>query len=74
MLQEPEQGTITTTAATTLTTASTRLKAKGLVIHKEEQSTTLTGKDEANVSLTEEWNDIEAKIDSDYQLAQRLEA
>ncbi|GJT65538.1 hypothetical protein Tco_1017018 [Tanacetum coccineum] len=32
MLQEPEQGTIaTTTAATTVTTASTRPKAKGLV-------------------------------------------
>ncbi|GJT15016.1 hypothetical protein Tco_0873722 [Tanacetum coccineum] len=34
MLQEPEQGTITTTtAATTITSASTRTKAKGLVIH-----------------------------------------
>ncbi|GJS27807.1 hypothetical protein Tco_0488427 [Tanacetum coccineum] len=41
MLQEPEQGTITTTtAATTVTTASTRPKAKGLVIHEEEQATT----------------------------------
>ncbi|GJT52205.1 hypothetical protein Tco_0978362 [Tanacetum coccineum] len=43
MLQEPEQGTITTTTvATTVTTASTRPKAKGLVIHKEEQETTPT--------------------------------
>ncbi|GJU09442.1 hypothetical protein Tco_1131838 [Tanacetum coccineum] len=113
MLQEPEQGTITTiTAATTVTTASTRPKAKGLVIHEEEQATTPTvssqqpsqvkvqdkgkgimveeplkmkkkdqisfdeqeairlqaeinederlarEKDEANVTLTEEWNDI----------------
>ncbi|GJS81079.1 hypothetical protein Tco_0747620 [Tanacetum coccineum] len=41
MLQEPEHGTITTTtAATTVTGASTRPKAKGLVIHKEEQATT----------------------------------
>ncbi|GKA15780.1 hypothetical protein Tco_0695527 [Tanacetum coccineum] len=31
-------------------------------------------KDEANVALTEEWNDIQAKIDADYQLAQRLQA
>ncbi|GJU19168.1 hypothetical protein Tco_1152510 [Tanacetum coccineum] len=30
MLQEPKQGTITTTTATTVTTASTRPKAKGL--------------------------------------------
>ncbi|GJR41999.1 hypothetical protein Tco_1310102 [Tanacetum coccineum] len=41
MLQEPEQGTITTTTATiTVTAASTRPKAKGLVIHEEEQATT----------------------------------
>ncbi|GJW99967.1 hypothetical protein Tco_0183881 [Tanacetum coccineum] len=31
-------------------------------------------KDEANVALIEEWNDIQAKIDADYQLAQRLQA
>ncbi|GJT48407.1 hypothetical protein Tco_0974564 [Tanacetum coccineum] len=31
-------------------------------------------KDEANVALTKEWNDIQAKIDVDYQLAQRLQA
>ncbi|GJZ39356.1 hypothetical protein Tco_0585919 [Tanacetum coccineum] len=43
MLQEPEQGTITTTTvATTVTAASTRPKAKGLVIHEEEQATTPT--------------------------------
>ncbi|GKB52595.1 hypothetical protein Tco_0903348, partial [Tanacetum coccineum] len=43
MLQEPEQGIITTTtAATTVTAASTRPKAKGLVIHEEEQATTPT--------------------------------
>ncbi|GJR47088.1 putative ribonuclease H-like domain-containing protein [Tanacetum coccineum] len=43
MLQEPEQGTITTTtAAIIVTAASTRPKAKGLVIHEEEQATTPT--------------------------------
>ncbi|GJX47669.1 hypothetical protein Tco_0272859 [Tanacetum coccineum] len=31
-------------------------------------------KDEANVALTEEWDDIQAKVDVDYQLAQRLQA
>ncbi|GJS25078.1 hypothetical protein Tco_0453710 [Tanacetum coccineum] len=31
-------------------------------------------KDEANVALTEEWEDIQAKVDVDYQLAQRLQA
>ncbi|GJR81944.1 hypothetical protein Tco_0152729 [Tanacetum coccineum] len=43
MLQEPKQGTITTTtAAITVTNASTRPKAKGIVIHEEEQATTPT--------------------------------
>ncbi|GJV39325.1 hypothetical protein Tco_1417765, partial [Tanacetum coccineum] len=31
-------------------------------------------KDEANIALTEEWDDIQAKVDVDYQLAQRLQA
>ncbi|GJV27006.1 hypothetical protein Tco_1383454 [Tanacetum coccineum] len=31
-------------------------------------------KDEANVALTEEWNNIQAKIKTDYELAQRLQA
>ncbi|GKA13336.1 hypothetical protein Tco_0692982, partial [Tanacetum coccineum] len=43
MLQEPEQGIITTTtAATTVTAASTIPKAKGLVIHEQEQAPTPT--------------------------------
>ncbi|GJZ36038.1 putative ribonuclease H-like domain-containing protein [Tanacetum coccineum] len=31
-------------------------------------------KNEANVVLTEEWNDIQAKIEADHELAQRLQA
>ncbi|GKC03392.1 hypothetical protein Tco_0995002 [Tanacetum coccineum] len=31
-------------------------------------------KDEANIALTKEWNDIHAKIKTDYELAQRLQA
>ncbi|GJX11634.1 hypothetical protein Tco_0201493 [Tanacetum coccineum] len=31
-------------------------------------------KDKANVALIEEWNDIQANINADYQLAQRLQA
>ncbi|GJU63146.1 hypothetical protein Tco_1244981 [Tanacetum coccineum] len=129
MIQEPEQGTITTTtAATIVTAASTRLKAKGLVIHEEEQATTpiisyqqpsqikvqdkgkgimveepLKMKKKDQISFDEQeairlqakfdkderlvkekaqqveevniaWDDIQAKIDADYQLAQRLQA
>ncbi|GJZ53658.1 hypothetical protein Tco_0608543 [Tanacetum coccineum] len=31
-------------------------------------------KDEANVALTEEWDDIQAKIEADHELAKRLQA
>ncbi|GKD90465.1 hypothetical protein Tco_1365972, partial [Tanacetum coccineum] len=42
MLQEPEQGTITTTFAITVIAVSTRPRAKGLVIHEHEQAPTPT--------------------------------
>ncbi|GKC71358.1 hypothetical protein Tco_1117241 [Tanacetum coccineum] len=109
VIQEPKQGIIiTTTAATTITTASTKPKAKRLVkVHDkgkrimveeplkmkkidqvsfdeqeakrlqaefDEEERLAWENDEANVALTEEWNDIQAKIDVDYQLAQRLQA
>ncbi|GKC31390.1 hypothetical protein Tco_1038684 [Tanacetum coccineum] len=80
MIEEPEQGTITTTtAATTVIAGSTRSKAKGLVkvqdkVEFDEEERLAREKDEANVALTEEWNDIQAKIDADYQLTQRLQA
>nr|GEU90961.1 hypothetical protein [Tanacetum cinerariifolium] len=41
MIQEPEQGT-TTTTLTTITAASSRPKAKGLIIHEQEQAPTST--------------------------------
>ncbi|GJX33287.1 hypothetical protein Tco_0243142 [Tanacetum coccineum] len=40
----------------------------------DEEETLAREKDEANVALTEEWDDIQAKVDVDYQLAQRLQA
>ncbi|GJT59142.1 hypothetical protein Tco_1002675 [Tanacetum coccineum] len=93
--------TATTTAATIITAASTRPKAKGLVIDDQEQAPTPTPivssqqssqvkdkgkaefdeevrlareKDKANIALIEEWNDIQAEIETDYELAQRLQA
>ncbi|GJU68040.1 putative ribonuclease H-like domain-containing protein [Tanacetum coccineum] len=67
---------------------STTPRAKGVVMREREQETkrlqaqfdeeakianeeALTTK-EANLALTEEWNNIQAKIDVDYELAQRL--
>ncbi|GKB57489.1 hypothetical protein Tco_0913675 [Tanacetum coccineum] len=88
------------------TAASTRPKAKRLVIHEEEQATTPTVSSQqpskakiqdkelafklqpeeeeeerlarenvkASVTLTKEWNDIQAKIKADQLLAERLQA
>ncbi|GKE67633.1 hypothetical protein Tco_1521794 [Tanacetum coccineum] len=57
VLQEPEQGTITTNAATTVIAASTRPKAKGLVIHEEEQATTPTvaSQQPSQVKVQDNW-------------------
>ncbi|GJS78620.1 hypothetical protein Tco_0728501 [Tanacetum coccineum] len=82
MLQEPEQGTITTkTAATTVTAASTRPKAKGLVIHEQEQAPTPTissqQPSQLNVHDKDKGKMVEpepARVEADYQLAQRLQA
>ncbi|GJY73795.1 hypothetical protein Tco_0478226 [Tanacetum coccineum] len=41
---------------------------------KEEEERLAREKNEANVALTEEWNDIQAKIEADQLLAERLQA
>ncbi|GJY05737.1 hypothetical protein Tco_0371677, partial [Tanacetum coccineum] len=46
-------------------------KVKGIVFQEPRK---LKRKKEANISLIEEWDDIQAKIDVDYQLAERLQA
>ncbi|GJW68481.1 hypothetical protein Tco_0122905 [Tanacetum coccineum] len=40
----------------------------------EEEARLITEKDEANVALIEEWNDIQANIDVDYQIAKQMQA
>ncbi|GJX09250.1 retrovirus-related pol polyprotein from transposon TNT 1-94 [Tanacetum coccineum] len=47
-------------------------KGKGILFNEEERLA--REKDEANVALTEEWYDIHAKVEANYQLAQRLQA
>ncbi|GJS22001.1 hypothetical protein Tco_0450633 [Tanacetum coccineum] len=55
-----------------------RTKAKGKMVEPEpvkKMKERLTmEKDEANVALTKEWDDIKAKIEADHELAQRLQA
>ncbi|GJR48199.1 hypothetical protein Tco_1316302 [Tanacetum coccineum] len=49
-------------------------EAKRLQVKFDEEERLAREKNEANVALTEEWNDIQAKIGTDYELAQRLQA
>ncbi|GJZ22450.1 putative ribonuclease H-like domain-containing protein [Tanacetum coccineum] len=63
---------------------STKLKKKGVVIQELGESTTTISsqlssqqsqdKEEANIALIETWDDIQAKIDVDHQLAERMQA
>ncbi|GKB15978.1 hypothetical protein Tco_0849901 [Tanacetum coccineum] len=77
MLQEPDQGTITTTAARTVTAVSIRPKVKGIVIHEQEQAPTPTVSSQQPSQLNvhdKAWDDVQARVEVDYQLAQRLQA
>ncbi|GJT09714.1 hypothetical protein Tco_0856756 [Tanacetum coccineum] len=48
--------------------------AKRLQAEFNEEERLAREKDEANVALIEEWDDIQAKIEADHELAQRLQA
>ncbi|GKD49730.1 hypothetical protein Tco_1278706 [Tanacetum coccineum] len=48
--------------------------AKKLQAEVDEEGRLAREKDEANVSLTKEWDDILAKIEADHELAQRMQA
>ncbi|GJV44996.1 hypothetical protein Tco_1429532 [Tanacetum coccineum] len=80
VIQEPEQGTTTptlttTTDATTITAVSTRPRAKGLLQAEEEEEERLAKEKSQQVKESNiAWDDVQAKIDADYQLAQRLQA
>ncbi|GJW85956.1 putative ribonuclease H-like domain-containing protein [Tanacetum coccineum] len=65
--------------STTTTTKPSQIKvqdkeAKRLQDEFDEEERLAREKDEANIALTKEYDDIQAKIDADYQLAQRLQA
>ncbi|GJY93262.1 putative ribonuclease H-like domain-containing protein [Tanacetum coccineum] len=48
--------------------------AKKLQAEFDEEERLTREKDGANIALTEEWDDIQAKIEADHELAQRLQA
>ncbi|GJT78777.1 hypothetical protein Tco_1045502 [Tanacetum coccineum] len=64
LLQEPSESITTTTIP---------LKDKGKAEFDEEVRLARE-KDEANVGLIEEWNDIQVKIDADYQMVKQMQA
>ncbi|GKE28636.1 hypothetical protein Tco_1444020 [Tanacetum coccineum] len=68
----------TKVSAATTTTATILTPRKGIVITElaefDEEERLAKEKDEANVVLTEEWDDIQAKNEADHELAQRLQA
>ncbi|GKD34124.1 hypothetical protein Tco_1249633 [Tanacetum coccineum] len=79
VIQEPEQGTTTTTTATIPT------PGKGIVITKQELAFKLQAEKEEEERLSREkaqqieeaniaWDDVQAKVEADYHLAQRLQA
>ncbi|GJT74138.1 hypothetical protein Tco_1040863, partial [Tanacetum coccineum] len=76
---KPKVSAATTTTATILTPRKGIViieleAAKKLQAEFDEEERLTREKDEANVSLTEEWDDIQAKIEVDHELAQRLQA
>ncbi|GKD63948.1 hypothetical protein Tco_1306056, partial [Tanacetum coccineum] len=76
---KPKVSAATTTTATILTPRKGIViieleAAKKLQAEFDEEERLTREKDEANVSLTEEWDDIHAKIEVDHELAQRLQA
>ncbi|GJZ04389.1 hypothetical protein Tco_0537664 [Tanacetum coccineum] len=74
----------TKVSAATTTTATIPTPRKGIVIIKlgtptiptaaSSQQPSQAKKDEANIALNKEWDDIQAKIEADHELAQRLQA
>ncbi|GJR73264.1 hypothetical protein Tco_0085629 [Tanacetum coccineum] len=64
LLQEPSE------SRTTTTTIPSKDKGKA---EFDEEVRLAREKDKANVALIEEWNDIQAKIETYYELAQRLQ-
>nr|GEU67515.1 hypothetical protein [Tanacetum cinerariifolium] len=85
VIQQPEQGTTTTTLRTTTAEPVKKFSKKDQLMLDEELTFKLQAKEEEEERLVREkdqqikevniaWDDIQAKIDADYQLAQRLQA
>nr|GEV51827.1 uncharacterized mitochondrial protein AtMg00810-like [Tanacetum cinerariifolium] len=77
VFHEPKESTTTTAAAIPKSKSQDKGKAKvGEEPNKglQEKAQKEKEEEEANIALTESWDDVQAKIDADYQLAERLQA
>ncbi|GJU04384.1 retrovirus-related pol polyprotein from transposon TNT 1-94 [Tanacetum coccineum] len=77
VIQEP--GESTTTKYSQLSSQQSQDKGKGILIEpvepmKKKDQIRRDEETEANIVLLETWDDIQAKIDADHQLAERLQA
>ncbi|GJW63301.1 hypothetical protein Tco_0115185 [Tanacetum coccineum] len=70
----PRKGIVITELGTSTTTTTISSQPSQLQTEFDEKERLKREKDEANVALTEEWDNIQAKVDADYQLAQRLQS
>ncbi|GKB35853.1 copia protein, partial [Tanacetum coccineum] len=71
VIKEPN---VLVNVASALTKAEVQDKGKGKNDEFDKEERLPTEKDEANVALTKEWDNIKAKIEADHELAQRLQA
>ncbi|GJY89253.1 putative ribonuclease H-like domain-containing protein [Tanacetum coccineum] len=71
VIKEPN---VLVNVASALTKAEVQDKGKGKNDEFDKEERLTTEKDEANVALTKEWDNIKAKIEADHELAQRLQA
>ncbi|GJW16863.1 hypothetical protein Tco_0024299 [Tanacetum coccineum] len=62
---------VVTTAATTTTT--TRPKARGVVVQEPKERLARKQEEEANIALIESWDNTQAMMEADFELAQRLQ-
>ncbi|GJR18965.1 hypothetical protein Tco_0967492 [Tanacetum coccineum] len=72
VFKEPSESTTTTTPIVS-SPQPLKIKVQDKAEFDEEEGIARE-KDEANIALTKEWNDIQARAETDYELAKRLQA
>ncbi|GKA28418.1 hypothetical protein Tco_0714586 [Tanacetum coccineum] len=78
MIQEPSEITTTTTTTTPAASKPSQDKGKAKMIEYEKplkkKDQIIQKEEEANIALIESWDNTQAMMDADYQMAQQLQA